>query len=111
MCPKRSFGVILETTQLNKSKAYGYDHGNISHRAQLDCSRVVDDFQVPGVVGYTGYREAQPITEKPVVRETNFMRLLPPGYTGFVPAAKAQSLFGRSYSVIATACAKRVHDS
>jgi len=111
MCPKRSFGVILETTQLNRSKTYGSNHGDISHRAQPDCSHVVDDFQVPGVIGYSGYREAQPITEKPLVREDDFMRRLPPGYTGFVPSAKAQSLFGRTYSVIAAACAKRVHDS
>ena len=109
MCPKRSLGVILEKTELGKSKAYGF----ASAQARPDTTSVVvqikDDFRVPGVIGYTGFKNAQAVTEKPFSRGSKFIYHPPPGYTGFVPIAKSESLFGKSYSVIAAACAKRVH--
>ena len=110
MCPKRSFDAILKTTELKKSRAYGSDKGRATHSPPVECT-VRGDYQVPGVMGYTGHKEVQNITENAVLRSADFLQHPPPGYTGFVPLSRSESLFGRSYSVIAAACAKRVHGS
>ena len=109
MCPKRTFQTILETTDLIKSKAYR----SPSSRASVHHSKSeyigAETHAVPGVAGYTGHRESAPIAEKPMRRTDMFLQRPPPGYTGFIPSASSSSLFGRSYSVIASACARHVH--
>ena len=109
MCPKRSFDAILKTTELNKSRAYGSDSSRPTHHPSPHIAVMKDDFQLPGVIGYTGYKVAQPVAQKTSDRASDFLRHPPPGYTGFVPIAKSESLFGKSYSVIASTCARRVH--
>jgi hypothetical protein len=61
------------------------------------------------VLGYTGHLSEKPITEQPVKREPFFLEHAPPGFKGFVPRKQSESLFGRSFSVVACACAKNVH--
>lgn len=112
MCPKRTFDSILSTTDLCASTTYGHIKGfTPSHSIPPRDKLTVNTYSVPGVIGYTGHRDAQGITDKPVTRNSTFIEKSPPGYTGFIPYAASNSLFGKSFSVISTACARNIHRS
>ena len=109
MCPKRTFQTILETTELIKSKTYSSESSRASAKLSQREYLLLANYAVPWVAGYTGHKESAPIAQKPMARTEIFLTRPPPGYTGFIPSASSCSLFGKSYSVIASACARHVH--
>ena len=105
--PKKSFGVIRVSTDLRFSTTFG-------DGSRKECVTRIHrpgerEFCIPGVVGYTGYRDRKAISLSPSLRQNDFLLFSPPGYTGFIPSKESESLFGKSYSTTASACVKHLH--
>ena len=87
------------------SKAYGLPDAR--HPDALPgLPQSVYPVQSRHALGYTGHILQTDVTEKPINRSKDFLKSAPPGFTGFIPHKEAESLFGRSFSVVASACAK-----
>lgn len=108
MCAKKSFQTIKESTDLKFSKGYG-DGTLKGRRIILEPAKFRRDFQVPGILGYTGERPKKPLTNPPSSTLEKGMASAIPGYTGYVPLKGPESVIGRRFAAVTAACMQHVH--
>lgn len=110
MCPKRCIDTIRSRSDLKFSKSYGdtpLKHG----MRVLEPGSLTRTFGVPGISGYTGTRPRRDLTDPPSCFGEKSLGSAIPGYGGYVPSKTAESLFGRRFAVVTSACLAHVHDS
>lgn len=103
--PKKSFSAIRRSSDLRFSNVYG-DGSRLPFPGA--ASRIPE---LPmGIQGYTGHgrickdpmRHDVPLEPRPLSRAI-------PGYTGFLPNAASESMFGRTHGAVAYACSTHMH--
>ena len=107
--PKKSFDAIRVSSDLRFSRVYG--DCSKSPTAPSDHTRHGENsVKFPGVVGYTGrrVRPVMPVRLDWVDPRADIGKSLP-GYTGYIPGRNPESVFGKSYGVVASACSDHVH--
>ena len=102
--PRRSFDSIRKTTDLRFSPVYGTGK---PLPLGLEDEKYYATLNSPfrGILGYTGHDRIRKATEKDLVPRP-LSRILP-GYSGYLPGVGAESVFGRTHGVVASACSIR----
>lgn len=102
--PKRTFQFIMNSSDLKYSKVYGV---GIQEPTGLNDPRYpsVIKSNYKGVQGYTGYNRIrkQPTEDEYIRQHLNRRK---PGYTGYIPGVMAETIFGKTFGSIASACSR-----
>lgn len=69
----------------------------------------IGTFQVPGICGYTGQRPCKSLTDPPGRYLDKGIGSAIPGYTGYVPLKTSESVFGRRFAAVTSACMNYMH--
>lgn len=104
--PKRSFASIRTLSDLRNSRVYG--DGNVDRYSHKYVDPMKISIHNRGIVGYTGHNEARNVpVQAHLLQHGEKLPDSLPGYTGYIPGVRSESIFGKSIGSIISAYTKR----